>query len=114
MQERELLERSQAGDESAQSELYSRYYVPLYRYLNARVKHKESVEDMVQDVFLGLFRNLQRVQVDYAGKLNSYLFRSAKNRLVDFYRSAGKQQDVDDESIKAVSGFQRRGQLDAA
>ncbi|MFT7557995.1 MAG: RNA polymerase sigma factor (sigma-70 family) [Planctomycetota bacterium] len=102
MSEYELLLHSQEGDQNAQTQLYDTYYVPLYRYLFVRVRHTESVEDMVQDVFMGLFRNLENVQVDYAGTLRSYLFKSAKNRLIDYFRSAGKQQDVDDETIKVI------------
>jgi RNA polymerase sigma-70 factor (ECF subfamily) len=102
MQEQDLLLESQEGDEQAQTQLYDQYYVPLYRYFFVRIRHRESAEDMVHDVFMGLYRNLEKVRVDYAGTLRSYLFTSAKNRLIDYYRVQGRHGDVDDESIQVL------------
>ncbi|MDR1200518.1 MAG: RNA polymerase sigma-70 factor [Tannerellaceae bacterium] len=78
--------------------LYLLYYPKLVRFSKEYVLSEEDAENIVQDVFLDLWE--QKSQWAVIQYINSYLFKLAKNKCVDFLRhkitSAEKQQQLHD------------------
>jgi RNA polymerase sigma-70 factor, ECF subfamily len=53
----DLIARIRAGDESAFEALHSSYHHALWRFAHNQVRTPQGAEDIVQDVFLALWRN---------------------------------------------------------
>lgn len=81
----EVLSHAQSGKEEALTQLYNHYHERLYRFIYYRVSHKEVAEDLTEEVFVKLFRNLKNLQQSAA--FEGWLYQIARNRVIDYYRS---------------------------
>ncbi len=79
-----LITNAKAGDESALTELYERYFEKIFRFVYYRVGHKETGEDLTEDVFLKAFKRLH--SITEAHRFEGWLYRIAKNTIIDHYR----------------------------
>lgn len=82
-----LTERARAGDESAFRQLFDKYWQDLYRIAYQRVKSEEDAQDLVQEVFISFWNNIQHVKTGES--MAGYLFIALRNKIFDFYE---KQQ----------------------
>lgn len=73
------------GDEVAFEEIYRSYYTPLYRYVLMRTKNKDISEEMVQDIFLKIFKYLPNWKENHTSPA-SFFFTVARNTLIDHFR----------------------------
>jgi RNA polymerase sigma-70 factor, ECF subfamily len=62
--------------------IFNYYYSSLCTYSLQYLKHRNFVEDLVQDFFVSLWMEAPRLQIHTS--LKSYLFYSIKNRCLDF------------------------------
>lgn len=81
MNDDDLIERIRLGDEKAADELIRRYYTSILRYCKRQCFNHEKAEDLTQETFLKLFRNLS----GYKGKrkFKAYLYTIANHLCVD-------------------------------
>ncbi len=90
----QLIERIRAGDNDAFGEIY-RIFAPLvHGIVLARVPYDE-VQDLVQEVFLSAYRNLDTLRDKNA--VGPWLARIARNRAIGFYRQARPTEEISDE-----------------
>jgi len=61
------------------------HYVPLCNYANSLLKDDLIAEDLVQDVFLHLWKNNDSLSV--SATMQSFLFTSVKNKVYEYCRS---------------------------
>lgn len=80
----ELLERAQAGDEGALSELYRRTYAAAYKMAAVLIKNEDAVMDVLQDSYVKAFRNLN--QLREPDKFRAWMKRIVHNQAVDYLR----------------------------
>ncbi len=80
----ELLTRYIEGEETAFSEIVSRYKNGLYAFLRMFLNRKELVEDVFQETFLQLFNS--RESFDTSRPLRPWLFTIAANKAKDALR----------------------------
>ncbi|MGE3163934.1 MAG: RNA polymerase sigma factor [Planctomycetota bacterium] len=73
------------GDPAAFAEVYRLHKAAVYRYACALCGRSSEAEDLLQEAFLGLLRNLDRV--DERSPLLPYLLRSVRHRHIDRLRS---------------------------
>ena len=73
-----LLERIRGGDENAFAELFARHRVVVHRYA-VHMAGRDSADDIVQEVFLALLRQLDRFDASQ-GELRSYLLGIARRQ----------------------------------
>jgi RNA polymerase sigma-70 factor (ECF subfamily) len=100
----QLITIAQGGDADAFGELYERYATRVFRFLFAHLSNRMDAEDLVGDVFLRVWRALPNYQEQGVPFL-AFLFRIARNALIDHYRKAGKsKQDVSIEDITIEDG----------
>jgi RNA polymerase sigma-70 factor, ECF subfamily len=71
--------------------LYDRYARPLYSLVLRVAQQAPAAEELVQDVFLQLWRNADRYQVS-RGPVGPWLFTLARNRALDFLRLKSEKQ----------------------
>lgn len=100
-----LVERMMAGDESALAALYDRYAGMLYAMLVRILKDTHAAEEVLQDLFLQLWRNA--VQFDASrGSLPAWLLVIGRNRALSRLRSRSRREifpgDTEGFSIEAV------------
>lgn len=77
----ELIKRIGLGDENAAEMLINRYYAAILRYCKRHCYHLEKAEDLTQETFLKLFKNLS----GYKGKkmFQAYLYTIASHLCID-------------------------------
>lgn len=74
----DLVLRLQAGDEAAFIELVERYQLPLLRLAQSFVPNRAVAEEVVQDVWVGVVRGIERFEG--RSSLKTWLFRIMVNR----------------------------------
>lgn len=57
---------------------------PLRAFLRKRVRNEETVEDLLQDVFLRIHINAETLRE--GEKLESWIYQIARHRVIDYYR----------------------------
>lgn len=92
----QTLRQAQAGSDEALASLYNLYFERIYRFIFYRVSHKETAEDLTEEVFVKLFKNLRKLEQPAA--FEGWVFQIARNRVIDYYRS--KRQIVPLEEIE--------------
>lgn len=98
---RALVERAQAGDTAAYGEIYRRYHHKTYIYVLRRVTHRETAEDITQEVFLRAYRNL--ASFTWRQDIGAWFTTIARNMVVDHFKSShnrltyavGEQYELD-------------------
>jgi RNA polymerase sigma-70 factor (ECF subfamily) len=81
---RELVERLRAGDQTAFETIFRTHYAGLADYANGLVRSRDAAEDVVQEVFVTLWT--QRERLAAPDNLVAYLYRSVRNRGLNFLR----------------------------
>jgi RNA polymerase sigma-70 factor, ECF subfamily len=101
----EYLRRAQQGDYDAFDQLHAALEPAVGRFVRRLIGPGQEAEDVVQDTFLALFVNLERV--DPVEKLRPYVFRIARNRCYDRLRRNGRyeQLSLDDEPVSVRVSF---------
>jgi len=92
--EPDLLLRLREGDTLAFEALYNQYKVRLTANLLRILKSPELVEDVLQDVFLGIWEN--RHHIDPQRSIKPYLFQSVANKAKNIFRKAATEQKFRD------------------
>ena len=94
-----LIEQIRAGDKQAAEELVSRYYASLLRYCRWHCSSMEKAEDLTQETFYKLFKNIS----GYKGKrkFKAYLYTIANRLCIDESRKIPLYPIEDDELIVA-------------
>ncbi len=78
--------------------LYDRYSRAVYSLVLRIAQHAANAEEIVQDVFLQLWRNAHRYQPS-RGRLEAWLFTLARNRALDYVRMKREKQRRREETL---------------
>ncbi|MDX1515385.1 MAG: RNA polymerase sigma factor [Woeseiaceae bacterium] len=79
-----LMLRYRDGDVQAFEQLYRRHNDALYRYLLRRCRHRDTAEDLFQEVWGKIVRARDRYRP--TAKFTTYLYRVAHNCFIDHLR----------------------------
>jgi len=82
--DKEIWDEIKKGNVSAFEELYYRYANKLLKEVSCRIFDENTVEDLIQDIFLSLWEKRENYQV--RGPIYPYLHGMAINRVLNFYR----------------------------
>lgn len=100
--ESELVKRIVLGDASAFEKLFKSYYQLLVDFCFLLVEDVSLAENIVQEVFLKIWEN--RVKLNLEIKIKSYLYRAVKNKALDYLRHVkivkNRIEDVYDLNIQ--------------
>ena len=98
----DLVRRCRDGDTPAFDELYQRYRLPLYSYLNRLVPGRShTVDDLFQQTWVKVLENLKRYTEQQ--RFVSWLFRIAHNQAVDHLRKELRHEMVEVTENSAVA-----------
>jgi RNA polymerase sigma-70 factor (ECF subfamily) len=84
--ESRLVERARSGDAEAFAALYDAYVERVARYIYFRVSENGEVEDLVSQVFLKAWENLDRYKIG-SSPFAAWLYTIARNLVIDHYRT---------------------------
>lgn len=96
-----LIEALEKGDEKAFAFLMNHYFKKLCVYAQSLCKDKDQAEDIVQNVFLKLWK--RRESLNNTTKLNSLLYKSVYNEFIDQYRQTKKVILLEKKHIDLLS-----------
>ncbi len=89
-----LVDEARAADAWAFGQLFDHFHLPIYRYIISRVHSPADAEDLTQLVFVKALEALPRYEsrgIPFGG----WLFRLARNAVVDFTRTRHEHADLD-------------------
>ena len=64
--------------------VFEEFYNPLCNFVNQYIRNWETSEEIVQSTFVKLWENRDHIEINTS--IQSYLYRSAKNRTIDHIR----------------------------
>lgn len=99
-----LVTRVRSGDEKAMAQLYDRYSPVVYGVASRVLGNAEAAEDVLQEVFLQLWRTPESFEAG-RGSLAGWLAMISRNRAVDILRKRRPQVDIDDIDVPLVTDF---------
>ena len=91
-------------------DLHQRLQPIITRFVRRLIGGGDAVDDIVQDTFLSLYTNMDRI--DPPENLRPYLFRIARNRSYDILRKQGRHEylSLDDDPVSVRVSFDVAGQ----
>ena len=100
----DILEKARGMDEGAIGQLVKHYYPSVLRYLTYRARNREDAEDLTSDVFVRMVGSIK----NQTGNFPAWLFKIARNLLIDYYRKLDRQKsssidEIDDDSIAVTT-----------
>jgi len=95
MEDRELLQRIQAGDEGAYDTVFRTWYPVLVRVAAALLREIDASEEVAQDVMLELWRRRHVIDADVS--LRAYLLRSVRNRSLNHLRHLRVRRETESD-----------------
>ena len=82
-----LINNAKNGDSASLAAIFENFNQPIYRFFFFRVSSRETAEDLTQTVFVEMIRSLHRYNYNEGVKFSAWLFKIARFRLIDHYRS---------------------------
>jgi RNA polymerase sigma-70 factor (ECF subfamily) len=75
--------------------LWAEFSSPLKRFLRARVRSDADADDLLQEVFSRIHSSL--TSLHDSSKLQGWVYRIARNAVIDYYRSRPQEQPMSSE-----------------
>lgn len=91
----ELARQAAAGSSDAFDTLASRWERPLFEFLQRRARCAHDAEDLAQQVFVSVWRNLRRF--DPSRRFGPWIYAVARRALVDHWRAAARRPALVEE-----------------
>ena len=86
----------QLGDKAAFGTLFERYYGPITYYVRRLLDDEDSADDIVQDVWLAVFRRIRTLKDPEAFRV--WVYRIARNKAIGTRRARRFWKLLDEES----------------
>ncbi|PKQ70158.1 RNA polymerase sigma factor [Raineya orbicola] len=90
------------NDERAFNKLWSKHKSKIYATIYNIVKEKNLAEDLLQDTFMKIIRNVQDGNYSEEGKFLPWACRIAHNLAIDYFRRSKKATMVEVEDRKEI------------
>ncbi len=93
-------------DPDVYGKLYDIYVDEIYRFIYFKVSSKEEAEDLTGEVFLKTWQYINEKDSKAIDNLRAFLYQTARNTVIDFYRTKGLREESldepggDDEQLK--------------
>lgn len=91
MDDNELIDKCKNGEKHAFQQLISKYHPYVNKYLGNISDDESIAEDLTQETFIKLIRNIEKFDQMGKAKFSTYLIQIAKNCYIDYYRSEKKR-----------------------
>ena len=108
--DREIVRRCQAGEIEAFETLYRQHAARLYTLASRMAGSAEDGEDLLQEIFLQVYRKIGSFKGDAA--LGTWMYRLALNHCLDYVRSRQTKMSKLTESLDADTTFEPMARRD--
>jgi RNA polymerase sigma-70 factor (ECF subfamily) len=98
----QLIKKAQRGDPNAFGDLYENHAPAIFRYLYIHLDSQMDAEDLTGEVFLKAWQSLPKY-TQRGVPFRAFLFRIARNALVDHYRQHNRLEPKDPEDMDGYS-----------
>lgn len=103
--ETELVFSLKQKEEQAFSYLYDNYSAALYNIINQIIPDRETSNDVLQEVFLNIWRKIDSYDAD-KGRLFTWMLNIARNAAIDKIRSRAYQDGMKNQSLHdEINGY---------
>ena len=93
MDESKLLKAIGVGDETAFGEIYRRYHRQVYNYLYSIIRESSGTDDVLQEVFIGIWKGAARFQNKSSPK--TWIYRIAYKQAMSWFRKHHKDMNME-------------------
>ena len=90
--DKSILFEARQGNLAAFEQIVLAFERPLYSYIYRLCGHRQTAEDLTQETFIKLFKNLKKI--DPTGNLNSWMYTIATHTVYDFLRKKKHVQEL--------------------
>lgn len=90
MEDNRLIKKCQSGDKEAFQELIARYHPYVYKFLVKLTGNEDVSEDITQETFIKLIRNIDKFDIHGRAKFSTYIITLCKNCCIDYFRKNKK------------------------
>lgn len=84
-------------------EIFEKFFNPLVNFINQYIQNIENSREIVQITFLKLWDKKDSLTIESSVK--NYLYRSAKNAMIDYIRKYEKLNIVSDEQERLINNL---------
>jgi RNA polymerase sigma-70 factor, ECF subfamily len=106
--DRDLIQRLQAGDDTAVHELAERYGSRIFQLAMRYMKNREDAEEVVQDVLMKVYRKADAFRGDAA--FSSWIYRITFNTAMSRLRTSRQARAADAERDRAIAASVAAGE----
>lgn len=90
------------GREMDFDQIYDEYFDRIYYKILSSVKNAEDAEDITQEVFMSIYKNLSKFRAD--SKIYTWIYRIAINKTYDFFRKKKIDLELNEEILNIEDG----------
>lgn len=98
LSDKDIILKIKNGEIDYFSYIVNKHTASIYRYIELKIKKKEEVEDLVQNVFISFYKAIERF--DENKPIKPYLYTIVSNELKMFYRKYKKTLPLREEIIQ--------------
>ena len=103
LEDYELVKQAVKGNQNAFAELLSRYKNLVYSVVLRMVNDPEEANDLAQEVFIKIYKNLDKYQPEY--KFSTWIIRITTNHVIDFRRKKKQETVSIDDMVYEPSDY---------
>lgn len=99
MEEKDLVQRSQEGDEEAFAALVNKYKTKVFNLAFSLTHNRDTADDLAQEVFLKAYLSLPKFQLK--SEFGTWLYRITVNHAKDYLRKRMKMKEIHLDDLAA-------------
>ena len=104
MEEKELVQLGQKGDEEAFAVLVRKYRIKVFNLAYSLTRNQDVADDLAQEAFIKAFFALSKFNLK--SEFGTWLYRITVNHVKDYLRKKGRMRRIRLENIKEISFIQ--------
>ncbi|OGM97939.1 MAG: hypothetical protein A2735_00905 [Candidatus Yanofskybacteria bacterium RIFCSPHIGHO2_01_FULL_41_21] len=78
-------EALQKGDTHSAEKIFDHFSKPIYAFFMARIRHKETAQDLTQEVFLKVIKSIDQFNRE-SGNFTAWIWQITRNSAIDYFR----------------------------
>jgi len=90
-------------------QIYEEYFDRVYYKILSSVKNPEDAEDLAQEVFISVYKNLHKFRAD--SKIYTWIYRIAINKTYDFFRKKKINLELNEEILNIEEAVDLNGSM---
>ena len=100
-EDKQVISKLKEGDVASFDHIFKKYHRKVYYFANSYLKNREEAEDVVQDVFMNLWRHRDQINEHYI--FSKYLFKITYNETCKRFRKRASDKRHLEEILQSAS-----------